>query len=225
MRAVRTRQRWQGLGGPTRPARRPTATSPASRAERAPTLPARSRRHAGHRVRDGDAVHEETVSPHVPHELCGAVAVSDHVASTTDRTTLEQPIQESLLRPVLHAIRMLAQRAYCAHVRAAAHAHAARTRTQRFSGARYLRIRTRCRRSNRAPPVMGSHYVPFSTFYLAHNQTPFDPAPALDEVRVRQAPASVVSPRAPSTCSCRRKRVWCGVSGWAQSVWCPSSSR
>jgi hypothetical protein len=37
------------------------------------------------------------------------------------------------------------------------------------------------------------------------NQTPFDPA--LDEVRVRLAPASVVSPRAPSTGSCRRKRV------------------
>jgi hypothetical protein len=45
----------------------------------------------------------------------------------------------------------------------------------------------------------------FSTFYLTHNQTPVDPA--LKEVCVLLALSSAVSPRAPSTGSCRRKRV------------------
>ena len=57
--------------------------------------------------------------------------------------------------------------------------------------ARYLRSWTRCRRSDRAPPSHGIA-LPFSTFYLTHNQTPFDPE--LDEVCVLLAPSSVVSP-------------------------------
>jgi hypothetical protein len=39
-------------------------------------------------------------------------------------------------------------------------------------GACRLLSRTRCRRSDRAHPVKGSHTL--STFYLTHNQTPFD---------------------------------------------------
>jgi hypothetical protein len=55
----------------------------------------------------------------------------------------------------------------CPHVCAPAHAHVTalqqvRTLTQRFSGACYLRSWTRCRRSDRAPPLTGSHQ-PFST--------------------------------------------------------------
>jgi hypothetical protein len=69
---------------------------------------------------------------------------------------------------LLAQLRMLTQRACVrsAHVRAAAHASAARTLTQRSSGARYLRSRTRCRRSDRAPPVTGSHYVSLTSISL-----------------------------------------------------------
>jgi hypothetical protein len=49
------------------------------------------------------------------------------------------------------------------------------------------------------------------TCSISLTATPFDPA--LNVVHVHLAPASVVSPRAPSIGSCRRKCEWCRVSG------------
>jgi hypothetical protein len=117
--------------------------------------------------------------------------------------------------------------AHARAARASAYAHTARmltqrtrsrkrTLTQRSSGARYLRSWTRSRRSDRAPPLTGSHDLSLLSISLTtrHLST-------LHLTRSAwRAPSTILrrEPTCASTGSCRRKRVsgvvWCGV------VWC-----
>jgi hypothetical protein len=152
--------------------------------------------------------------PHNCARSCSASAPRDARAAAHAQATL---LAACAARAAAHAhaartlallvqLRMLTQRtcSRSAHVRATAHAHAVRTHTQCFSGARYLRSWTRCRRSDRAPPLTGSHFLSLLSISLTTKHH-FDPA--LDEVCVRLAPASVVSPRAPSTGVAQCERV------------------